>query len=1032
MLVSMKQRRNCAQLLILLIIPATLLAQKPTGNHRLEIITDPVEASYRKQNMRISRESGVPLALYRVDYPLKGTAASPEAQSRQYLRANAALLQLSPDLAGLQHVATVETPGGYHVRFRQQVQGYPVYQSTLVVSLDRRNQVVFVMNGFKPAARLPHTAPSLSRAEAAKIARRYLDVVSIPYFEQAETVIYCRRGVSRLTHRIAIGFVGQYGGNWEILVDATSGEVFRAEDKTCYHGGPQAPQENRSDGSAWVFDPDPLTRAGVFYGGDYADQDDADTGALTGQLITAVLPEITHDGGLYHLEGPYAKIFDWDIPLKGEFSQDSSNWFFTRSPDAFEAANLYYHIDKSMRYIHDVLGFAIMPIQYAGGVKADPHGWNGADQSAYLPFTGWLSFGEGGVDDAEDPDVILHELAHGLHDWLTNGDFSQVEGLSEGCGDYWAASNNRSSGFWSPSDPQYHWVFQWDGHNPFWSGRRTDYAVPYPGGLVGNIHTDGQIWSSTLMQIYQDIGRTATDANLLECLAMTNSITSQEDAAQAFLQADINLHGGVHLSAIEYRFSQRGYNISLPAPVITHQPLKDVKDLFGPYPVTATVTAAAPLTAVKLIYGHGGVFSDTLEMIPGGDEYSAAIPGIGTPAIYQYYIYAEDAGSLASTLPDGAPVQFFSFTTGPDQTPPQIVHTPISIANWYNLPVLLNADVRDNYAVERVWAEYQINGIAQPFFELSHQQGDLYSGYFPFDSSVVQIGDQISYRILARDNAAAANQSAHPVQGYHAFSVMNIFRTTRLVNIPIPDGDPAGVEDVINVAGTQGMAIVDVDFVFRANHSWVGDLSVKLAAPDGQQITLLDRPGVPATQFGCPGNGPEIILDDEAAQSIETIVFDDDDLVSGIFRPAPDELSAFDSRDPEGIWLLTVADNEFQDSGSILEWGFVFTLEKITALDDNQPALPANTCLFPNYPNPFNPETVISYQLSVVSDVELSIFDLLGRKVRTLVQQPRPAGSHAVRWDGRDAHGRALASGVYVCYLSAGDFQQARKIILLR
>ncbi|MCB9088049.1 MAG: hypothetical protein H6628_07040 [Calditrichae bacterium] len=62
----------------------------------------------------------------------------------------------------------------------------------------------------------------------------------------------------------------------------------------------------------------------------------------------------------------------------------------------------------------------------------------------------------------------------------------------------------------------------------------------------------------------------------------------------------------------------------------------------------------------------------------------------------------------------------------------------------------------------------------------------------------------------------------------------------------------------------------------------------------------------------------------------------------------------------------------------------------------------------------------------------MSIFDLLGRKVRTLVQQPRPAGSHAVRWDGRDAHGRALASGVYVCYLSAGDFRQARKIILLR
>lgn len=1027
----MNPRHFIIPLSLLLLVSDFLLAQKPADNHTLEIIPDGPEASYRQPNMRISRESGAPLALYRIDYRAKGRTSTPENTARQYLRDNAELLKISPEAGDLRYLATAETPGGYHVRFQQR-QGYPVYQGTIVVNIDRRNRVVFVMNGFKPAARLPQTAPALSRAEAAQIARRYLAVTSNPYFEQAETVIYCRRAVSRLMHRIAIGFNGRHGGNWEILVDAASGEIFRAEDKTCYQEDAKPPRENRTAGSARVFDPDPLTRAGVFYGGDFSDQDDADTGALNAQLVTAVLPEITYDGSLYHLDGPYANIYDWDIPLKGEFSQDSSNWHFTRSPDAFEAANLYYHIDRSMRYVHETLGFAIMPTQYAGGVKADPHGWNGADQSAYLPFTGWLSFGEGGVDDAEDPDVILHELAHGLHDWLTLGDFSQVEGLSEGCGDYWAASDNRSHGFWSPSDPQYHWVFQWDGHNPFWSGRRTDYAVPYPGGLVGNIHTDGQIWSSTLMQIYQDIGRAATDANLLECLAMTNSLTTQEDAAQAFLQADINLHGGIHLSAIEYWFTQRGYNINLPAPVIAHQPLKDIEDVFGPYIVTATVSAAAPLAAVKLIHGHNGVFSDTLEMVPSGELYHAAIPGSGIPATYQYFIFAEDAGGLASTLPEGAPAQFYSFTTGPDQTPPQIAHTPLAIGNWYNLPILLHAEVRDNYAVERVWVEYHINGIARPFFELTHQQGDLYSGYFPFDSSTVQIGDLIGYRILARDNAAAANQAVHPPDGYHSFPVMNIYRTTRQVNIPIPDGDPNGVEDVFNIIGTQDMAIVDVDFIFRASHSWVGDLSIQLTAPDGQQIMLMNRPGVPASQFGCPGNGPEITLDDEAVESIETIVFGDNDLVSGVFRPNPDELSAFDSRDPAGIWLLSVADHEFQDSGSILEWGFVFILEKITALSDNQPVIPANSLLFPNFPNPFNPETVIRYQLSVISEVELSIFDLLGRKVRTLVQQRQPAGTHAVRWDGRDARGRPLSSGIYVCDLTAGDFRQARKMILLR
>ena len=49
-----------------------------------------------------------------------------------------------------------------------------------------------------------------------------------------------------------------------------------------------------------------------------------------------------------------------------------------------------------------------------------------------------INFGEGGVDDAEDADVILHELGHGIHDWITNGSLSQVDGLSEGMADYWA------------------------------------------------------------------------------------------------------------------------------------------------------------------------------------------------------------------------------------------------------------------------------------------------------------------------------------------------------------------------------------------------------------------------------------------------------------------------------------------------------------------------------------------------------------------------------------------------------------------
>ncbi|MCB0312252.1 MAG: T9SS type A sorting domain-containing protein, partial [Calditrichaeota bacterium] len=69
--------------------------------------------------------------------------------------------------------------------------------------------------------------------------------------------------------------------------------------------------------------------------------------------------------------------------------------------------------------------------------------------------------------------------------------------------------------------------------------------------------------------------------------------------------------------------------------------------------------------------------------------------------------------------------------------------------------------------------------------------------------------------------------------------------------------------------------------------------------------------------------------------------------------------------------------------------------------------------MFHNYPNPFNPSTVIGYRLSVASRVELSIFDLLGKKVRTLVDERQPAGQYEVRWNGEDADGNALSAGIY-------------------
>lgn len=94
--------------------------------------------------------------------------------------------------------------------------------------------------------------------------------------------------------------------------------------------------------------------------------------------------------------------------------------------------------------------------------------------------------------------------------------------------------------------------------------------------------------------------------------------------------------------------------------------------------------------------------------------------------------------------------------------------------------------------------------------------------------------------------------------------------------------------------------------------------------------------------------------------------------------------------------------------------------------------MPAEFKLEQNYPNPFNPETTINYELPTTVKVKLKIFDLLGREVRTLVNQVQPAGQHQARWDGKDNEGRDIPSGIYLVRIESAEFVKVRKMTLLR
>ena len=85
-----------------------------------------------------------------------------------------------------------------------------------------------------------------------------------------------------------------------------------------------------------------------------------------------------------------------------------------------------------------------------------------------------------------------------------------------------------------------------------------------------------------------------------------------------------------------------------------------------------------------------------------------------------------------------------------------------------------------------------------------------------------------------------------------------------------------------------------------------------------------------------------------------------------------------------------------------------------------------------NWPNPFNPETSLRYALPEAAQVKLEVYDMLGQKVRTLVNGLQNVGQYTVQWDARNDLGHSVASGLYFYRIEAGNFVQTRKMTLLR
>jgi hypothetical protein len=308
------------------------------------------------------------------------------------------------------------------------------------------------------------------------------------------------------------------------------------------------PSAGSSVGTGTVFLPNPVSDLGDQT---LTDRKDADYPALAPAY---------HDVPLTNLDGTGFLVGKWAqvVSETGDRAYSASNEFrYHRDDDRFEQVMAYYWITQAQEYIQSLgFGTSRRPVNMKSQ-RVRINQW-GVDNSFATEHKDEMRFGKGGVDDAEDAEVILHEYGHAIH--FSQGfvfGSEEAAAMSEGFGDYWAVTV--SSVVAPTPDPAC--VADWDSTSYTSSAphclRRVDRNLRYPADLNGEVHHDGQIWSRALWDIRQAVGNVKADTLILEAQFGFPG-TTMRDLAGTTVSVANTLYGRTVAAQVRTAFVNRG------------------------------------------------------------------------------------------------------------------------------------------------------------------------------------------------------------------------------------------------------------------------------------------------------------------------------------------------------------------------------------------------------------------------------------------------------------------------------------------
>ncbi|UCE65425.1 MAG: S8 family serine peptidase, partial [Candidatus Zixiibacteriota bacterium] len=311
-------------------------------------------------------------------------------------------------------------------------------------------------------------------------------------------------------------------------------------------------------------------------------------------------------------------------------------------------------------------------------------------------------------------------------------------------------------------------------------------------------------------------------------------------------------------------------------------------------------------------------------------------------------------------------------------------------------------------------------GFTMPFYDnLFNSIRICSNGWLSFTSSATSFSNfTIPYSLEPNNLIAVFWDDLNPYQGGDIYFYTNYADTTIVQFSNIPHFDGTGVytfEAILTADGNITCQYLSVSGILNSSTIGIensdGIIGLQVAY---NQNYLTDNLAV---QFRMP----EFWLSTDPAYGYAaagetdniTVTFDAAELDEGDY-----------------FGQITIESNDSNSPTVIVPC--TLTVSPAVGIDELAENIPASFALDQNYPNPFNPGTEIGFALPEKSDVNLTIYDLLGRRVRTLISAELDAGYHTIAWNGDDSSGKSVSSGIYFYKIEAGDFRMTRKMIMLK